>query len=227
MNDNLEILIADDHNLVRQGLKLALAELSGHAIIIEASSADEVHKALSEHPDLDLIILDLHMPGVTELELLTRLCNSHPDIPIVVLSAAESPRIMQRVIDRGAAGFIPKRVANDVLISALKLVLSGGIYIPSEMIGKSARTESANTGQNSKKTANLRRSNNIRPEFTDRQEEVLILLGNGDPNKIIARKLTLSEHTVKVHVAAIFKALGVNNRTEAALACRDLGLRQE
>lgn len=216
----MKILIADDHSLVRQGLKLELLELSAEATILEAADAGTVYEVLSGHPDIDLVILDLHMPGANELDLLSSLCNKYPDIPVVVLSAAESPRIMQRAIDRGAAGFIPKSAANEVLLSALQLVLSGGVYIPSQMIGETphgTHTSQDNTGA-------PRRSTSLRPVLTDRQNDVLQLLSGGDSNKVIARKLGLSEHTVKIHLTAIFKTLGVSNRTEAAIASRELGL---
>jgi len=224
LNENLKILIADDHSLVRQGLKLELLELSTGATVLEAADADTVQLALSRHPDIDLVILDLYMPGANELELLSSLCNKYPDIPVVILSAVESPRVMQRAIDRGAAGFIPKSVANEVLISALQLTLSGGVYIPSQMFGEIPHGNQPDQGFTEETTGISRRSTSVRPVFTDRQSDVLQLLGGGDTNKAIARKLGLSEHTIKIHLTAIFKTLGVSNRTEAAIACRELGL---
>ena len=223
MNENLKILIADDHSLVRQGLKLALLELSAGATILEAADAVSVHEALSGNPDLDLVVLDLHMPGANELELLSTLCNRNPDIPVVVLSAVESPRIMQRVIDRGAAGFIPKSATNEVLGSALQLVLSGGVYIPAQMVGDTPHGSMTDPAGIEATASAPRRSTSVRPVFTERQTDVLQLLSGGDSNKVIARKLGLSEHTIKIHLTAIFKTLGVSNRTEAAIACRELG----
>lgn len=224
MSKKLKILIADDHSLVRQGLKLELLRLYADASILEATNADTVQKMLSENSDLDLVILDLHMPGANELELLSSLCNQYPDIPLVVLSAVESPRIMQRAIDRGAAGFIPKSSANEVLISALQLILSGGVYIPSQMIGETPHDNQARQTDSEGAATSPRRSTSVRPVLTDRQNDVLQLLSGGDPNKVIAKKLNLSEHTIKIHLTAIFRTLGVSNRTEAAIACRELGL---
>jgi DNA-binding NarL/FixJ family response regulator len=223
VNDRLNILIADDHALVREGLKLTLGELPAVQTVIEAADADEVRTALAEQPDIDLVILDLHMPGSSELELLGSVCNSHPEIPVIVLSASESPRVMQRAIDRGAAGFIPKSAANNVLISALQLVLSGGVYIPAEMIGAPQGRNSTQPDQTATACDTPRRSTSVRPALTGRQIDVLELLSEGASNKAIAQKLGLSEHTVKIHLTTIFKALGVNNRTEAALAFRELG----
>ena len=224
MNENLKILIADDHSLVRQGLKLELLELSTGATVLEAADADTVRLTLSRHPDIDLVILDLHMPGAYELELLSSLCNEYPDIPVVILSAVESPRVMQRAIDRGAAGFIPKSVANEVLISALQLTLSGGVYIPPQMFGEIPHGNHSDQGATEEAPGTTRRSTSVRPVFTNRQSDVLQLLGGGDSNKTIARKLGLSEHTIKIHLTAIFRTLGVSNRTEAAIACHELGL---
>lgn len=224
MSDCLKILIADDHELVREGLKLTLQELPAVQSVMEAADADEVRRVLARHPDVDLVILDLHMPGSSRMELLESVCRSHPEIPVVVLSASESPRIMQRAIDHGAAGFIPKSAANNVLIGALQLVLSGGMYIPSEMIGEPIEKASASQGNAGNTAVTARRSTPVRPILTDRQTDVLELLSGGASNKAIAKQLGLSEHTVKIHLSAIFKALGVSNRTEAAIVCRELGL---
>jgi DNA-binding NarL/FixJ family response regulator len=215
MNANLNILIADDHDLVREGLKHTLGGLPNTTSFIEAGSADEVRQALVDLPPVSLVILDLHMPGANGLELLTTICNEYPDIPVVILSAVEEPQVMQRTIDRGAAGFIPKSAANEVLVSALQLVLAGGVYIPNEILNrKNVDTESAYGT-----AGNMLES----PKLTDRQMDVLHLLSNGESNKVIARKLGISEHTIKIHISAIFKALGVNNRTAAAIAYRDMG----
>lgn len=222
MDDSLKILIADDHSLVREGLKLALHELTDSSAMLEAATAEEVQAVLAANPDTGLVILDLHMPGAHELELLTTLCDTYPDLPVVVLSASESPRIMQRAIDRGAAGFIPKSAASQVLIGALQLVLAGGVYIPPAMIGtpETEAPQAMATGDVAGTTP--RRAAALRPELTDRQIDVLALLSEGDSNKTIAKKLGLSEHTIKIHLSAIFRTLGVRNRTEAAIAFREL-----
>jgi DNA-binding NarL/FixJ family response regulator len=223
LEDSLTILIADDHSLVRDGLRIALTGLPVPAEIVEAADANEVQQAMADHPAINLVILDLHMPGANELGLLKSLCNTHPDIPVVVLSATENQHTMQRAIEHGAAGFIPKSCANSVLLSALQLVLSGAVYIPSEMLANAAHdkigttrgTDSSRIGQNPEAIT--------REAFTGRQMDVLELLASGHSNKVIARELEVSEHTVKIHLSAIFRILGVNNRTEAAIACRELG----
>ncbi|MGB5474460.1 MAG: response regulator transcription factor [Gammaproteobacteria bacterium] len=219
MKENLKILIADDHNLVRVGLKIALDELPARPLPIEAASAAEVREALSAHPDIDLIVLDLQMPDVSDLDLLTELCNTWPDIPVVVVSANENCRVMQRAIEHGAAGFIPKSVANGVLVSAMQLVLSGGVYIPSELFG-SGDMDSPPAGREGMTGGMPVR----RETFTARQLDVLELMAGGHSNKYIAKQLGLSEHTIKIHISAILRILDVNNRTEAAIACSKLEL---
>ena len=215
VKDRLNILIADDHSLVRDGLKVALAGLQGLQDIHEAADADSVRAVLGAHPDINLVILDLQMPGVNDLDLLAGLCNTYPDLPVVVLSANEQRRTMHRAIEYGASGFIPKRAANNVLVSALRLVLSGGVYIPAEMIDD---TGGSTPGEASGRASAAAAAH----AFTYRQMDVIRLLVGGHTNKTIARELGLSEHTVKIHLSAIFKELGVSNRTEAAMACRKL-----
>jgi DNA-binding NarL/FixJ family response regulator len=222
LRDRLNLLIADDHSLIRDGLKIVLSGLQELQIIHEAGNADEVRAMLATNPDINLVLLDLQMPGVNDLDLLTGLCNTYPDLPVIVLSATENRRTVHRVIEHGAAGFIPKRSANSVLVGALRLVLSGGVFIPAEMVDETDSGRASHPNDHS----GLK---NIRPVaaarhggFTDRQMDVVRLLVDGHTNKTIARELCLSEHTVKIHLTAIFKALGVSNRTEAAIACRDL-----
>jgi DNA-binding NarL/FixJ family response regulator len=134
----------------------------------------------------------------------------------VVLSAIEDSRIMQRAIEHGAAGFIPKSAANGVLVSAMQLVLSGGVYIPSELFGADTEAAPGNLHAHGLPVS--------RDTFTARQLDVLELMAGGHSNKSIANRLGLSEHTVKIHISAILRILDVNNRTEAAIVCRKLGL---
>ncbi len=224
MEDNLKILIADDHSLVRDGLRIALSGLPVPAEIVEAADANEVHRAMADNPGINLVILDLHMPGATKLELLKLLCNAHPDIPVVVLSATENRHTMQRAIEPGAAGFIPKSCANSVLLSALQLVLSGAVYIPSEMLANVVNDETGATRDTDSSRTGQPPGSITLKAFTGRQMDVLELLASGHSNKVIARELGVSEHTVKIHLSAIFRILGVSNRTEAAIACRDQGV---
>lgn len=210
----MKILVADDHGIVREGIKLLLSELSTDLSLQEAADRDQVLAIVSKNPDLDLILLDLYMPGVTDLDLLAEICNSYSHIPVIILSATEDAHVMQRVIDRGASGFIPKSAAQAVMASAIQLVLAGGVYIPPAMVPHA---------QDDAAAAPARATQASQSDLTNRQLEVLKLLGEGKSNKTIARELGLSAHTVKIHVTAIFKALGVSNRTEAAVASREIG----
>ncbi len=224
LKDCLTILIADDHSLVRDGLKIALDGLPTRCIPLEAASAAQVYEIMSAHPDIDLIILDLQLPDVSDLELLTELCNTRPDIPVAVVSSSEDCRIMQRAIEYGAAGYIPKSVAKGVLISAMQLILSGGVYIPSELFD-SNETGPVTAGREGAAGGIHQRGASARREiFTARQLDVLELMAGGHSNKSIASQLGLSEHTIKIHISAILRILDVSNRTEAAMACRKLGL---
>ena len=126
----MKILIADDHELIRQGLRRTLQSGTLDAEVLEASSAQETLAVIASHRDLDLVLLDLFMPGTADFELLDRLCNELPELPLVVLSGSRNPSHMRHCIDAGAAGFIPKSADAEVMLKAIDLVLAGGIYIP-------------------------------------------------------------------------------------------------
>lgn len=158
---------------------------------------------------LDLILLDLNMPGMPWGEGLERLKAAARDVPIVVLSASDDRRVVMRAVRMGAAGYIPKTSSSQGMMKALELVLRGGVYLPPAMLDDAAATEP---------------SDSPGPVLTPRQREVLSLLAAGKSNKEIARMLDLSEGTVKLHVTAILKALGVANRTSAVVAASQLGL---
>ena len=211
----MKVLIADDHELIRRGLGTALGEMLPGAEVLQAASADEVLAAVRGHPDLELVVLDLFMPGSAAFGLLGRLCDDHPEITVVVLSASEQPEHMRKAIDLGAAGYIPKAAGSDVMRQAISLVLAGGIYIPPEMLGKRRATKGPEPMSEAEAAA-------VTEGLTERQREVLKCLGRGRSNKEIARDLGLSLNTVKIHVAAVLRALGVDNRTQAAIQAQRL-----
>jgi DNA-binding NarL/FixJ family response regulator len=155
------------------------------------------------------------MPGFTGVQGVAEFRTRFPEIPLVVLSASESHYDIKRALDAGALGFIPKASSPAVMVSALQLILAGGIYLPSLLV----KPDSGLHGQDAAAFAALRHGG-----LTTRQMEVLRLLVRGSQNKVIARALDLSEGTVKIHVAAIFRALNVNNRTETVLAVQRLGI---
>lgn len=207
----LRILIADDHELFLDGLKMALNDLDDDMIIDVVHSHTELQEKADGKTQYDLILTDLAMPGIAWHESLRLLKEHNPETPIAVLSAVYDREIVLQAVDIGAAGFIPKTSSNKIILSAIHLILSGGLYLPSELLGDS----------NQKVT---RASGEVKSLLTPRQLDVLRLMGQGKPNKIIARELDLSEGTVKLHVTAILKALNVINRTGAVISARNLGL---
>ena len=218
----MKILIADDHSLFREGLRFVLQQLDAGIQIIEAADFSEMlHKARQEM-GLHVILLDLVMPGMTWQEGLTGLRESLPDVPVVILSASEDRPLVMQAVKLGAAGFIPKSSNSKVMLGAVRLVLSGGVYLPPALLERGI-AQKTNGGVNHED------SDVAAPEathvlLTPRQREVLGLVGEGKSNKEIARLLDLSEGTVKLHVTAILKALKVNNRTRAVVAASQLGL---
>ncbi|HYD56688.1 MAG TPA: response regulator transcription factor [Burkholderiales bacterium] len=201
----MQILVVDDHPLVREGLRHLLAGLDSGATVHEASDAQSALQALAEHPELELVLLDHHLPDRDGLSLLAELGRRAPALPVVMLSGAQDPALMRATLDAGAAGFIPKSSLSQVILPALRLVLAGGVYVPAEMASAPAAPTRA-------------------PELTARQREVLDLLAAGNSNKEIASLLGLSEPTVKGHVVAVFRALQVRTRTQAIAAAARLGL---
>jgi DNA-binding NarL/FixJ family response regulator len=209
----MKILIVDDHPLIQEALQHVLATLDRALELIQAQDASEAHAALSREPDTDLILLDLALPDSDGFELLGDLRREWPGMPVLVLSATHDRATVEHALDLGAMGFIPKTANTRVLLEALELVLSGGVYVPSE----SGR---ANAG--------IRPRAMTRPEqlgLTLRQADVLKLLVQGKPNKLICRDLRLSEGTVKVHVSAILRALNVRNRTQVVIELARRGVR--
>ncbi|MBI1422217.1 MAG: response regulator [Gammaproteobacteria bacterium] len=206
----LKILIVDDHALFREGLAHVLHGLGEETIILEAGNVDRAVQDAAAHPELDLVLLDLNMPGqdgFTALDIFTR---QYPALPIVILSASTHRSDIQRCLDAGALGYIPKDTTSTVMINAIRLVLSGGIYTPPSLVQVEDETaDSAETNGNG---------------LTPRQMQVLHLLVQGCSNKEIAAEMALAEATIKMHISSILKSLGVSNRTQAAMAAEKLGL---
>lgn len=206
----LRVLLADDHEMMRLALRHALAPLGDDTVWLEAADAAEVERWAQDDPDLAL--LDLHMPGSDGAPWIGQLRSRFPTLPIIVVSAEESPTLVRALIDRGVAGFIPKSDSTAVVLQAVRLVLSGGTYAPLRLLG----------GGDGRARAGGEPAAQAEPThgLTQRQLDVLALLARGLPNKLIARELDLSEGTVKVHLLAIFRALAVRNRTEAVVAAQ-------
>lgn len=215
----MKILVVDDHPLVLEALKGVLHQLDAVVDVHEASSADTARALARAHADADLMLLDLGLPGADGFSLLEELRNDYPAIPVVVLSGSESRENVTRALGLGAMGYIPKRYSNEVLIGALRLVLSGGLYVPPAVLAHAPGESAAPAAPPPAGT--------IRPEdlgLTPRQSEVLALVLQGLPNKLICRRLTLAEPTVKVHMQAVLRALDAQNRVQAVIEASRRGL---
>jgi DNA-binding NarL/FixJ family response regulator len=215
----MKVLLVDDHTLFREGLRLMLERFEESFDILDAGDCAAAFDLISRHPDLGLVLLDLGLPDMAGLDALSLMRERYPGVPVVVLSAAEDRPSVLDAINRGAMGFIPKSSDGTLLISALRLVLAKGVYVPPSVL-----TNPLNAGDMAPNAAVQRKSESLRElGLTGRQIEVLGLMVQGLPNKLIARSMSLSEPTIKTHVAACLRALNVSNRTQAVLAVGRLG----
>jgi DNA-binding NarL/FixJ family response regulator len=203
----VRILMVDDHPLFRSGIAGVIADLAATVETTEASSCEKALGLLAAGREFALILLDLNLPGMDGMTGLARLRDAAPATPVVVLSATEDSRKIKQAIAAGAKGYVPKSAGRDILLNALRLVLSGGVYLPINIMESPA---AASTEQ-----------------LTPRQREVLQWLVRGKSNKEIADLLGMAENTVRVHVAAILRYLDVKNRTEAGYAATRRGLLAE
>ena len=203
---------------MREGLKaiLCLSELTPN--FVEAWDADTVQTQLEQHPDIALMLLDIQMPGCTGLELLSQIVKQRPLLPIIMLSAEHDTQTVTQALNSGASGFLPKNSLNQVLVSAIRLVLAGGIYIPPEALHKTAPIPTAAVPPE-RTTPTLESLG-----FTARQIDVFRLLVQGQSNKQICRQIDVAEATVKIHVRAILRSLTVSSRSEAIAKAAQLGL---
>jgi len=224
----MKILIADDHRLVIEAVKAKLSELGAGIEFVLALSVDELLAGATD--DLDLALIDLNMPGADGQAHIDEIRRRHPAVPVIVLSGYEDPAIMRSALERGVLGFIPKAYSPEVMLSAVRLVLAGGVYVPPMMLTALPPGIVAGVSPSSSAGEPFARGNgasgqtleHLRNVLTERQVEVLQLLSQGKPNKLIGRSLGISEGTVKIHLAAIFRALNVRNRTEAVVAAQAL-----
>ena len=211
----MRLLVVDDHPIVREGLAAFLEQLGPDTTVLQAGDASRALALVAEHSDLDVVILDLALPGLNGMSAIAEFGRVRPELPVIVLSASEDARQAREALAQGALGYVPKSASRQTLVSAIGLVLNGEIYVPPLILGETAAA---------KPTAQGAAASPTRPLLTDRQTDVLRRLSAGQSNKTIARDLDLSEKTVKAHVTAIFRALNVINRTQAAAAGRGAGL---
>jgi DNA-binding NarL/FixJ family response regulator len=217
----MKILVVDDHVLIREALRGVLQELNGDTTVLEAVDGRRAMGIVAEHADLGLILLDLNLPDRDGFAVLSELQERYPAIPVVVLSAKQDRNSVAKALDLGALGFIPKSGQRDVMLSALRLVFAGGVYIPPEILTREGGTPGPNPI-----LSRLGVSGHVTPSklgLSERQLDILALLMQGKSNKAICRILNLAEPTVKNHVTAVLKALKVTNRTEAVIAVGALG----
>jgi DNA-binding NarL/FixJ family response regulator len=221
----MKFLIVDDHPLIREGLSHVLLELDQNCVVVEAESADAAIAAALEHHDLSLILLDLSLPGADRLTLLKALRERREDVPVVVLSATDDPATIRDAIDIGAMGFISKRSATKIIVNALRLVLVGGVYVPPQSLRAIEPPEPPHGADGAELDAASSAAVFKRIGITPRQTEVLALLVQGKPTKVICRELGLAEGTVKTHIASILHALNVANRTQAMFMLSRIGVK--
>ncbi|WP_310385784.1 response regulator transcription factor [Roseateles sp.] len=225
----MKVLLIDDHPLILSALKTVIEGLDDSVEVIGVDSAAAARLELGKHADFDLVLLDLQLGDASGFDVLDEFRGAYPALPVVVISASDRASDVIRAIDQGAMGFVPKRAGTELLSQALKLVMAGGIYVPPMNLG--APESPSLSGKASTKQAKLVQiqqqamASNYQVStgleslaLTPRQTDVLALLLQGKPNKIIARELGITVETVKDHVAAVLKALGVGSRTQAVLA---------
>jgi DNA-binding NarL/FixJ family response regulator len=232
----MKVLLIDDHPLILSALQNVIQGLSDQVSVVATDSARMARETLAQNSGFDLVLLDLRLGDADGFDVLTEFRAAYPALPVVVVSASDRTSDVIRSIDLGAMGFVPKRASNDTLFEALSLVMSGGIYVPPMNMGD----ERSTTDPSIDTTPGALRS--VRQRATDegfqthapldslgltpRQTEVLGLLLQGKPNKLIARDLNLSVETVKDHVAAVLRTLNVSSRTQAVLAVGQMSRQQ-
>jgi DNA-binding NarL/FixJ family response regulator len=213
----MKVLIVDDHALIREALHAALKQLKREALVLEASNSCQAMQLVEDNPDIALVLLDINLPDRDGFSVLRELRDGYATIAIVILSSSNDPDTVKRAFKLGALGFIPKTTELAVMLNAIQLVLSGGIYIPSEILGSEATTSRGPAN----KVATCDATKDL--GLTDRQTEVLALLMKGKSNKVIAKILNMAVPTVKNHITVVFKALKVTSRTEAVIKVGEMG----
>lgn len=209
------LLIADDHPLFRAALRQAAADAMDALQVREADSLESVLAALDAEPGIDLVLLDLHMPGNHGLAGLAAIRAQYPGVAVIVVSANDDPRVVRRALDHGAAGYLPKSAGLDDLRDAIRSVMACEQWLPTSL--RAAVTRAQSSADDSALAARL-------ASLSPQQFRVLVLVAEGLLNKQIADRLDVQERTVKAHLSAIFDRLGVRNRTQAGVVLRELEL---
>ncbi len=202
----LKILLVDDHELFRDGLKLVIERIGDNVDISECGNCHDAYQIVRDSEGFDLILLDVDLPGISGMEGLEEFRRLDPCAPIVFLSASDDQNLIRKMLGMGVMGYIPKTLGSEIMIHALQLILNGGIYVPDNIL------QAVDSPKHSEII------------LTRRQKEILELLSQGKANKEIAAILGIADNTVRVHISAIFQILQVNNRTEAAFTALQAGL---
>lgn len=211
----LEIIVADDHPLFREALRHALGRAVPDATVVEADTVAALLDEAERHPEADLLLLDLNMPGANGFSALVQMRAHHPSLPVVIISANEDPGVIRRSIAHGAAGFVPKSSTVEEMVEALRAVLDGDVWIPASVDAESPTLEGPEADVASRLAS-----------LTPQQFRVLTMLSAGLLNKQIAYELGVSEATIKAHMTAIMQKLGATNRTQAVVLSQQLALDQ-
>lgn len=203
----VKILVVDDHSIVREGLRQVLKGLKENLEVLQAATCAQAFALAQTHGDIDLVLLDYHLPDMNGLKALSIFSDLHPELPVVMISGSANPRLMRQVLQAGAAGFVTKSSVTDELMQAVRSVLAGETYLPPELNGSTTTQQDPGSA----------------PPLTQRQEMVLRGLLDGMSNREIADHLHISEETVKTRVAAILRHFNVQNRTQAVVIATRIG----
>jgi len=213
----MRALVVDDHPLIQEAVSNVLRQIDARIDIDVASDCERGLEIAGRGAELNLVLLDLNLPGLSGIAAVKAWRTRFPGVPVIVLSATSDQQTVLAALGAGAAGFIPKSSSNEVMLSAVRLVQAGGKYLPSEAL---VRSGAMGVVPRSRRNASTVESLGL----TGRQIDVLRLIANGASNKVICRQLGLAERTVKGHITAVFRALKVSSRTQAAIAATKLGL---
>lgn len=213
----MKILIADDHELFLKGLEFMLTANFPDVQILMARDYNQIFNYLDNNEIFDLIITDLAMPGANWLDAITRIHSAAEETPIIIVSAVFDMGIVQKTIEVGVSGYVPKSSSSQLMVAAVNMVLAGGVYIPHELMENTLDDQELNV--EFQKIIQLSDYKKAKPmkKLTPRQVDIIKGIARGLPNKLIAWNLGLTEGTVKVHITVIFKTLGVTNRTGAVV----------
>ena len=220
----MKFLIADDHELFLQGLEFILRKEYPQIEIVTAKSYTDIFETLAEQQDFDLILTDLAMPGDDWLDAIGKIHQMCPDIPVIIISAVFEREILQKTYNLGVSGYVSKAFPKNLIISAINLVLAGGMYIPPEILQMSLKSSSESVRQIAEDLSKPAEKTADSYNITPRQKEVLNCMAEGLSNKQIAYNLGLSEGTVKIHITQLMRTLEVTNRTAAVRKAAKCGL---